>query len=121
MKNLVASVVAWSIVNHPDTVGISFLDLGASIPFVVDAFIIVPYIRRPDGSGSGDGDGSASVMFRVDHCYVEFGAIGGVKKNISIFSPEKNHSVESIFSFFIFFIFSFITHTRFIFVIYFRA
>ena len=65
-------MVAWSIVNHPDSVGIVFLDLGASIPFVVDAFIIVPYIRRPDGSGSGDGgaSASASVMFRVDHCYV---------------------------------------------------
>jgi hypothetical protein len=77
VKNLVASVVAWSIVNHPDSVGVAFLNLVALIPLVGDAFIFVPYIRRPDGSGSRGADGSASGMFWIDHCcYVEFVEMG---------------------------------------------
>jgi hypothetical protein len=79
VDNVVASVISSSIVNHPDSVGVAFLDLVASIPLVGDAFIIIPYIRRPDGSGSGgaDADGGASVMFWIDHCcYVEFVEMG---------------------------------------------
>jgi len=64
VEHVVAGVVSCSIVNHPVSVGIAFLDLGTLIPFVGDAFIFVPYIRRrPDGGGGAD----TSIMLRVDH------------------------------------------------------
>jgi len=91
VEHVVAGAVSCSIVNHSDSVGIAFLDLVALIPFVGDAFIFVPNIRRrPDGGGSGNGDGdgdgargvNASGMLRVDHCivcvYVEFAEMGGM-------------------------------------------
>jgi hypothetical protein len=93
VEHVVAGAVSCSIVNHPVSVGIAFLDLVALIPFVGDAFIFVPYIRRrPDGVGNGDGarggGANASMMLRVDHCmYVYVCSLiwGDAKKTFQFF------------------------------------
>ncbi len=108
MDHVVAGAVSCSIVNHPVSLGIAFLDLVALIPFVGDAFIFVPYIRsRPDGEGEGEGEGdgargaNASGMLRVDHCmYVYvcmFVDMVRCEKNISIFySCNLNIHIHTI-------------------------